>query len=277
MAQIGCNTLYPPGRLDSPADQFNADMQCRAMDLIAEAGFHAVEFSHSAHLAEADLQHIARHTTGLGLVPWSAHSWTALPGAADQVPAAREQHRQFVDKACLLGVRVLVVHCAGRAVPDRRGPNTESLAALAELAHEAQQVVAIENGSWWDDWQYIVDLVRGVGRAQVGLNIDTGHAYLGDLGVARAIRAAAGHILTTHLQDNHGAQDDHLPPGQGEIDWHEALKAFVETGYSGTYMVEISDRPPGREPDARADTLAAGANLRRLLDEVGAAVDPPLG
>ena len=277
MARIGCNTLYPLGRLDDPATQFDADMQCRALDLIAEAGFHAVEFSHGAHLTGPDLPRIARHVSDVGLSAWSAHSWTALAGTAEGVDPAIEQYRRFVDTAQALGVHVLVVHCAGWGNPDRTGPNRTSLDALADMAHAAGQSVAIENGSSWDDWQHTVSLVQAVDQPHVGLNIDTGHANLGDLGVARAVRAAGGHVLTTHLQDNHGEQDDHLPPGQGDIDWHEALTALVETGYDGTFMVEISDRPPGRVPHARADTMAAAANLRRLLGEVGVTVAPALG
>jgi len=70
------------------------------------------------------------------------------------------------------------------------------------------------------------------------------------------------------LQDNHGKEDDHLPPGQGMIDWPAVLRALASVGYDGVYMIEISDCPPKREHDAPEDIRAAHDNMVAFLRQV---------
>jgi len=268
---IGCNTLYPAGRLTSEG-QFTLPHQLRALEVIAEAGFDAVEFSHAGHLTPEELQQVAAHARALGLVPWSVHAWRPLAATAADVETTLADYRVAAQTAHLLGVRVVVVHSGGTMAPaglsERRSANSECLRALAEWVGP-KVVVAVENMSARADWEFIIELVDACPLPNVGLNLDTGHAHLGDLGVVNAIRMAGGRVRTTHLQDNLGQQDNHLPPGQGTIRWEEALAAFREVGYTGCYLVELSDCPIGREPDTVGDTRRAAENLRALLAQAG--------
>jgi len=40
----------------------------------------------------------------------------------------------------------------------------------------------------------------------------------------------AGHIRATHIHDNDGRRDQHLPPPSGSIGWREVVRAFHEAG-----------------------------------------------
>jgi sugar phosphate isomerase/epimerase len=74
----------------------------------------------------------------------------------------------------------------------------------------------------------------------VGVCLDYGHAHLmGDLG--EAIEELSGHMWTTHVHDNHGKKDDHLPPYAGTIDWDAAMMETQKIGYDGALMFEVSD------------------------------------
>ena len=108
-------------------------------------------------------------------------------------------------------------------------------------------------------------MVRDFGHPNVGLNIDTGHAHIGEMDAPSAIRMAGPLLITTHIQDNYGECDNHLPPGLGTIDWPQVVAALKEVGYAGCYMVEISDCPPEREPDAVKDTQTAYDNLAKFV------------
>lgn len=271
MVKIGCNTLYPEGRLQGDA-MFTLPHQLRAVEIIAEAGFDAVEFSHAAQFATADLEKIAAHTRSLGLIPWSLHAWQPLARDASQVEMVLERYRDTAEKARALGVRIVVVHSGGgmepEALAERRSANSKTLCALAEYLGP-EITVAVENMRAHADWEFLVDMVSHCEMENIGLNIDTGHANIGDLGVVNAIHMAGNRIRTTHLQDNYGECDNHLPPGKGKIDWVAALSAFRAVGYPGPFIVEISDCPPEREPDAVADTRTAARNLRGFLRQVG--------
>lgn len=269
-AKIGCNTLYPDGRLGEERE-FTGQCHLRALDLLAEAGFDAIEYSHPAPLSADEMDRVAAHAASLGLISWSLHAWKALPAVDDDIKDALDAYADSADRARRLGVEVVVVHSGGglepAALEARRRANREALIALAEMLGP-DITVTVENMRSRADWEFIVGLVRDCALPNVGLNVDTGHAHLGDLTVVDCIRMGGDLIRTTHLQDNHGTQDDHLPPGVGTIDWPPVMQAFGEVDYRGVYMVEISDCPPGREPDARGDTFAAARNLRALLERM---------
>ena len=51
-------------------------------------------------------------------------------------------------------------------------------------------------------------------RQHAGICLDFGHAHLmGD--VADAVETVAEHVITTHVHDNHGRDDEHLVPYRG--------------------------------------------------------------
>ena len=270
---LGCNTIHPTERLKDSSKQFGRKMQIGALELIAQAGFDAVEYSHVEHLSDEHLKVISAAANDLGLISWSAHSWQSIPGDISKLEKALTEYDKFLHKSKLLGVKVIVVHCDGeknnletRTVKQRRlDANLACLEPLADKTAKIEASIAIENGTNWADWQFIIEMVRNLQHPNVGLNIDTGHANLGDMDVVRAIRTAGSLLITTHLQDNYGKVDNHLPPGLGEIDWHGVISALAEVGYAGTYMVEISDCPPEREPQAAKEIQTSYDNLSRFL------------
>jgi sugar phosphate isomerase/epimerase len=250
-------------------------MQVRSLELIAQAGFDAVEYSHIEHLSDDDLKSISDAASNLGLISWSAHSWQAIPGSISDVDKAMAEYDSFLHKAALIGVDVIVVHCGGErdnlgdpgVRQDRLRANLACLKPLADKAADTGVRIAIENGTNWSDWQFIIEMVRDLEHPSVGLNIDTGHANLGDMDPVKAIEAANSLLITTHLQDNYGKVDDHLAPGLGQIDWPGVISALRDVEYAGTYMVEISDCPPNREPHAKTDIQTSYHNLMLFLNQ----------
>lgn len=98
--------------------------------------------------------------------------------------------------------------------------------------------------------------------ADVGICLDAGHAFiLGD--VVEAIETCSGHLVTTHLHDNHGKRDDHLVPFGGGIDWPAALLAMQKVGYDGAWMFEVADT--GSAADVLTRTARARDRFAREL------------
>ncbi|HMF74709.1 MAG TPA: sugar phosphate isomerase/epimerase family protein [Bryobacteraceae bacterium] len=58
---------------------------------------------------------------------------------------------------------------------------------------------------------------------KLGYCFDVGHAHIGN-GVAAEFELMKTRIRSTHLHDNDGAADLHLFPGQGTVDWREAMR-----------------------------------------------------
>ena len=43
-----------------------------------------------------------------------------------------------------------------------------------------------------------------------------------------------------HASDHHGHRDDHLPPGDGSINWREITGGLEQIGFDGWIMLELS-------------------------------------
>ena len=80
-------------------------------------------------------------------------------------------------------------------------------------------------------------LLRELDHPQLALALDTGHANLGE-GVAHETIAAGSLLATTHVHDNNGRQDSHLPPGHGTIDWAAWGRTLDSIGYAGPIVLE---------------------------------------
>jgi len=271
---LGCNLLYPDGRLVDARQQFGLDAHKRAVTLLRDAGFEACEVSHYEVLPPQDCRALRKACEEVNVTPWSAHSWVTLP--ADDALVEERTHllSAAIDAASDLGVRVLVMHADG-AGGDLNDPDVRHRRTLAvegcllgaiPKAIAADIRIAVENCGGDADTDFLIETINRLNLPNVGFCIDTGHAVLRGLDPADVIRRMGAKLFTTHLQDNYGRKDDHLPPGNGtSVIWPEVIQAFEDIGYDGVLMVEISDCPPDREPNPAADTAAAFANLQRFL------------
>jgi sugar phosphate isomerase/epimerase len=207
-------------------------------------------------------------TARIGLIPWSLHAWA---GGDVMTPEGRGNTSKVLNIATrnaeALGVRTIVHHPNGQRLD--RDDDHERLRVEAELLAGLARPglrFAVENGSALGTMEYLVALADLLGPEQAGVCVDTGHAALGDLGPRRAIRMAGQRLITTHLQDNLGQRDDHMPPGDGNIDWDDVAAALGEIGYPGCVLLELTDQP---NTDARRasiqEELARGARAAKAL------------
>ncbi len=90
-----------------------------------------------------------------------------------------------------------------------------------------------------NDMLYLLGSIR---TCHVSTCLDTGHAFLGrELGLV--IHKLSGHLQLVHANDNCGERDDHLPPGDGHIDWPWVLRELRRCHFSGTLILELSSQP----------------------------------
>lgn len=168
--------------------------------------------------------------------------------------ASLDDIRRCIDWVYLAGGRHMVIHPGGLSDPEEKVRRSDalvrSLDALAEHASDSDCILCVENmppgvfpGSRMAD---LAAIVAEVDHPCIGLAIDTGHAHLVD-SPGSETRAAGAFLRTTHVHDNHGRQDIHLPPSLGTIDWAAWVGALDEIGYTGPVMLEcirhIRDNP----------------------------------
>ncbi|MDR3633878.1 MAG: sugar phosphate isomerase/epimerase [Isosphaeraceae bacterium] len=206
--------------------------------------------------AEPDPVVLRREIQGRGFQLHSAHGcWGGQTIRADRVDLGHTDertHRESVDdlKRCIdwlarAGGRCLVVHPGGMSQPEETAARRDALArgliGLADHASASGVLVCVENmppgvypGSRMAE---LFSLVAELGRPELGLALDTGHAHI-SADVVSETMAAGALLRTTHVHDNNGRQDVHLPPGLGTIDWDSWASALEKIAYDGPIMLE---------------------------------------
>ena len=183
------------------------------------------------------------------------------PGAYE---AARADMMRAIRVADRVGASVLNVHPGIHGYfPKEYWPRMKRLEMdvyeeLSDFGREHGVLVVAENliktnVHFEDTWNLdgIIALHDGWRAADKdkGVNVDTGHAYQAGLTPADAIRRLGSRVRHLHLHDNHGGPiDEHLPIGDGTIEWEPFFAALEEIDFQGYGVFEFRD--PGRQRQA---------------------------
>ena len=177
-----------------------------------------------------------------------------------------------VEAAALLGARSIVMHpiheIDGRIIEDVDEflrVNLEAVAPILPLMEEHGVILLFENILWGATIhpKNIVALVKAVDSPLCGWCFDTGHAHF--YGIEPCVlRELDVPPLSLHIQDTHGPGygDEHLLPGDGNIDWKEFLDILQEIGYTGELVLEAHHQSyvaPDEEKDGILAELLARA------------------
>ncbi len=127
--------------------------------------------------------------------------------------------------------------------------NKEVFCEYLDIAKKYNTGIAIENLPTFDgivpiapfyssNPDDLMDLVDSFKDDKVGICWDTGHANLMSMNQAEKIQMLGHRIKCTHIHNNFGSRDHHLPPDQGNIPWQEVMQAFKDIEYKGALTLE---------------------------------------
>jgi sugar phosphate isomerase/epimerase len=264
---------------------FHESRLCRDhLVYIAAHHFDAVEvFATRAHFDYHDARAIAQLGEWLSDTRLTLHSMhapivDAMKGGtwvgSFSNASANEQRRKAaiaetqaaLQVAATLPYRFLVVHLGTPPVErtprdnewDAARRSVEEIAGLAAAVNVTVALEVIPNSlsSAASLVRFIEEDLEGL---DVGICLDYGHAHImGDL--AETIETLSGHLVTTHVHDNRGTQDDHLVPYAGSINWDTAIMETQKIGYDDALMFEVADTG---DP---LDVLRRSAKARERLE-----------
>ena len=253
------------------------------LPLIRDHGFTMLEIcSHPDHLDYHDTEMVRRAARRLEAWNLEAYSFHApfAPGFDITSPVKTHRRRSIdemlaaVEAAAVLGARYLVLHAGPEKElqPEpgeylqRRQNVIPALNEIAGRCRAHQMQLVLENmlpHLFCGDISELLRCLGAVREAVAGTCLDTGHAFLsGEL--FHIATAMAGSLKMIHASDNHGRHDDHLPPGQGRIEWLPLLGHLQKTGFAGGIILELNgDAKTGPESMLR-EAGQARLYLRRL-------------
>lgn len=225
---------------------------------IRDLGFGRIEIcSFPAHLDYHDVDSVRRAAAlidELGLETYSFHApFSDRIDISAPDPRARESARNELFKAAeaasILKVRYFVLHPGPEdsALPEqeRFWRLENAVGVLNQTYRHCRQLgigLVLENmlphlfaGRTRD----LLWIMGALDTCEVGICLDTGHAFLGG-DLPAVVHKLSGHLWMVHASDNRGQFDDHLPPGDGHINWVKFLADLHRLHFTGSIILEIS-------------------------------------
>ncbi len=131
---------------------------------------------------------------------------------------------QSMETAKAVGAVNVVFHSS--CFPFLRGGYLENWADLCadfyqRLADSFDMKIFIEN-SFDIDPEPIKQLMKRISDPRIGVCLDIGHVNYSRISLKQWFEELGEWTGYLHLSDNGGTYDDHLPLGQGTVDWEEA-------------------------------------------------------
>lgn len=235
----------------------------KAVEVCAELGAEWVEiiwdFPHFAPGCEKpDLQRIGRIIRDAGLeISVHASFWDINP--ASIIPEVRKtavkRIKSGIEVCAKLDGGPVVLHAGKCPIPEvewmwrKTGEIYEkTMREVCAFAKRLNVKIAVENGSSaFGPYAVLEELPELLKKFDVGICLDIGHAYLverrrsksPEKKIAEKIEKLCEKIVHVHVHDNRGFKDDHLVPGEGEIDFKPIVAAFWKIDYSGALIVEL--------------------------------------
>ncbi|WP_234334170.1 sugar phosphate isomerase/epimerase family protein [Streptomyces sp. NRRL B-1347] len=237
-----------------------------ALGLLADLGYSGVgltlDHMHLDPLAPdlaARTRRVARRLDRLGLTvtvetgaryvldPRRKHG----PSLLDPDPQRRAERVRLLIRAVQVATDLgaHAVHCFSGTTPDGTSVETawsrlaDAFVPVLDAASGARLPLAVEPEpghllATLADFHHLRHLLGD--PELLGLTLDIGHCQcLEPQSPADCVRAAAPWLRHVQIEDMRRGVHEHLPFGDGEIDFPPVLRALAETGYQGLTVVEL--------------------------------------
>jgi len=254
------------------------------IDIAAECGFAALEIwaaKLDAHVQRGGrLEALAERMRERAVAAWCINSIEDITGrdAAGRAALLAELEERVVMARALGAPSIVVVPGRSDDVVSRRDAVADAVDVLRSMSDVAGEIcLAFEflgkPRCVVPTLDMAIDIVEGVGRANVGLVIDTFHFHAGGSVLEDVARVPIDKLLVVHLN---GCEDlpreeltdaHRLYPGEGVTPIGPILERLRARGFDGMASVEIF-RPEYWERDSRQVARTAHA---RAIDVVRAA------
>ena len=220
------------------------------LEMIAQAGFSHIELSRN----DCDWVSVGATIRDLGLKVWACHGNLGF-GSISKDSSVRRQALEdeylLLEQAADFAPCPYVIHYLNRFTdPEIRDIWGDSVGQLLDRARQYSLNISVETAPYKPE-QYarhafsgeIAEFVRGFGSDDISICIDLNHSNLNEDLVTVADNCR-GLISNIHVSDNLGIKEDHLRPGEGIIDFAEAVCALRRAGYDGPINLEFhADEP----------------------------------
>ena len=181
------------------------------------------------------------HVPYIPFDPWDISS-------PELAPRCVEYFKGLIRRWSAVGVKYFIIHPSGEPISDEERPmrfetTKRSLLALVSTALECGVTLCVEDLPRTNIGNGIEELLALSSLDEtIGICMDTNHFQGAD--VSACIRALGKKIVRTHISDCDSINERHWLPGEGELDWQEIYRAFLDIGYDGVWLYECALSTP---------------------------------
>jgi sugar phosphate isomerase/epimerase len=219
---------------------------------IAAAGFSHVHWCHQWNTdfvyADPEIEQIGAWLHDYGLQVCDMHAsagvekWWLSPREYERL-AGVELVKNRIRMAARLSCDVIIMHVP--AEPEDTTENNlfwtrllKSLDALQPYAREHGVRIALEN-LFPENFDTLEKILAEYDSDYAGLCYDSGHANISGLGLERLDRLK-DRLISVHLHDNDGAEDQHNLLFSGTVDWERLARVVAESAYTKPVSMEVA-------------------------------------
>ena len=243
----------------------------RALEMIAEAGFDAVDLSFGKVNPNDDPLHcpdrdefalsLAAHARELGIGFVQAHApfRVKYSDKFDRTTPAYDDVVRTLEFAAAAGIPRVVVH-ALKTPPDELSLDYREISrryylSLVPYCEKLGVVIAVENlfyreertGTYYGLFptprmmtEFVRSLNRSADRSCFSVCCDLGHTAVTGLAPEQYIRGMSADLLgSLHVQDTDFLGDRHTLPYMFKQDWDAVCRALADIGYRGDFSFEL--------------------------------------
>ncbi|MEO8399889.1 MAG: sugar phosphate isomerase/epimerase family protein [Ignavibacteriaceae bacterium] len=270
--KIVCAYLYIITKYGYPPP---ADLTSNYLDEMAKLGFRSIELEgireeHLQQMFERKNQ-IKEKLDKMNLqVPFFC---AVLPGLTSQEKKERERQLQLFEKGCeiakLFGSKGILDNAP---LPPYKFP--DNIPVVRHYDEDVLKSAIFPEGMTWEIfWDYTIETYReacdiaarynltyqmhpsigvlaantkdflkfrdAVKRDNLRFNLDTANQFFMKDNLTEALKALVNHIDYIHISDNRGAKVEHLPVGEGRIDWKEFFNTLDKINFKGYLGLDI--------------------------------------
>ncbi len=135
------------------------------------------------------------------------------------------------------GIPNVVIHISSGNNPPRFCESGLALLQqLIDLAKQEGVVIAVENCRKREHFDYVFSNLES---ENLGFCYDSSHDALWGKPSIDILKKWGEKLVTLHLSDNQGVNDDHWLPGEGIVQWEAVIQLLNDSNYNGSIMLEV--------------------------------------
>jgi len=147
---------------------------------------------------------------------------------------SRDRYKQSLAIAGRLNAKSVIFHSTFSPLIKSSGyreswiaQNIEFWPEFIDDARKAGQLLLLEN-LYEDRPEILLETIRRIGSDSMKVCLDVGHVNLySQVPAVRWIEVLGSNLACLHLNDNNGETDEHLPPGEGTVDYPGLFAALA--------------------------------------------------